>query len=120
MIPRNQSIDSSGYEWESLSNASCELGVDVIHVYATQANIVEESSLGSDEFGSKTTIVDHTDPSRSIFDLDAFGNFTIGSTSHVTRDDSFRINNLEASTSLSLIHPDLIDWSAQRSKLPSF
>ena len=50
------SIDSGEYEWESLSDASCELGLDVIHAYATQPNIVEESNLGSDEFGLQSTL----------------------------------------------------------------
>lgn len=66
--------------------------------------------------------MDHASPSRSIPDLDSFATFTTGSTLHVTRDDSFHIKNLEASTSLSLIHLDLIDWSVQhqRSKISSF
>ena len=34
----------------------------------------------------------------------------------VTRDDSFHINHIETSTSLSLIHPDLIDWSLQNQR----
>lgn len=90
--------------------------MDVIYAYATQPNVVKESSIGLDEFGLQYALVDHVDPSRSIFDLDSFATFTIGSTSHVTRDDSFHINNLEASTSFSLIHPDLIDWSLQNQR----
>lgn len=106
-------MDSSEYEWESLSDASCELGVDFIHAYSTQPNVVEESSLGSDNFGSQTTLlVDHNGPSRPIPDLGSFGTFPMGSTSHVTRDDSFHIKNLKSSTSLSLLHLDLINWYA--------
>lgn len=105
-----------------MSDASCELGVDVIHAYATQPNVVEDSRIGSDEFGSKNALVDHVGPSSSILDMDSFAMLTIGLTLHVTRDDSFHINNLEASTSLSLIYPDLIDWSVQnqRPKIQSF
>ena len=43
LIARDQSTDSHEYEWESLSDASCELGVDVIHAYATQPSVVEWS-----------------------------------------------------------------------------
>lgn len=84
--------------------------MDVIHTYATQSNVVEGSNLGLDEFGLQTALVDHIGSSRSIFYLDSFATFTISLTFHVIGDDSFRINSLEASTSLSLIHSDLIDW----------
>lgn len=122
LLARDQSIDSHEYEWESLSNASCELGVDVIHTYATKPNVVDKSSIGSNEFGSQYAFMDHTSPSRSISDLDSFATFTIGSPSHVTRDDCFHINNLKVSTSLLLVHPDLIDWSIQneRPEIQSF
>ena len=76
LIARDQSTDSHEYEWESLSNASCELGVDVIHAYATQQNVVEISSIGSDEFGLQHVLVDHVGPSRSIPDLDSFATFS--------------------------------------------
>lgn len=109
LIARDQSTDSHEYEWEILSDASCELGLDFIHAYATQPNVVEESSIGSDKFGLQNALVDHVGPSRFVPNLDSFVMFTIGSTSHVTGDDSFHIKNLEASTSLSLIHLDLID-----------
>ena len=77
--------------------------MDVIHAYATQLNVFEEYSIGLDEFGSQNILVDHVGPSRPIPYLDSFATFTIGSTLHVTRDDSFHVNNLEASTSLSFI-----------------
>ena len=98
---------------ESLSEASCELKVDVIHAYVTQPNVVNESRVGSEELDSQYAFVDHASSSRAIPDLDTLATFNIGSPSHVTKDNSFRINNLEASTSLSLKNPDLIDWSAQ-------
>ena len=113
LIARDQSIDSHEYEWESLSDTSCELGVNVIHAYTTQPSVVEWSSIGSDEFDSQHVSMDHTSPSRSILELDSFATFSIGSTSQVTRDDSLHINHIEASASLPLIHPDLIDWSLQ-------
>lgn len=50
---QDESIDSSEYEWDSLSIASYELVVDVIHAYATQPNVVDDSSLGSNEFGQQ-------------------------------------------------------------------
>lgn len=71
---------------KNLSDISCELGVDVIHTYATQPNVVEESSIGSNEFGLQIALVDHAGPSRSIPNLDLFATFTIGSNLHVTRD----------------------------------
>ena len=85
--------------------------MDVIHTYATQPDIVDESHVGSDGLDSHIALVDHVDPSKMNFDLDSFEAFSIGSTSPVTKDDIFHVNNLEASTSLSLLHPNLIDWS---------
>lgn len=66
--------------------------------------------------------MDHIDSSRTYCDFDSFGSFFIGSTSLITRDVSFYINKLKDSTSLSLMHPDHIDWSIQnqRPELPSF
>ena len=85
-------------------------------------NVVKESRVGLDEFCSEHVLVDHTSPSRSIPELDSFVTFSIGSTSQVTKDDSFHINHIETFASLSLIHPDLIDWSLQnqRPKIRSF
>lgn len=96
--------------------------MDAIHTYAIQSNVVEYSSVGLDDFGSQPALVDQVGPSRSIPHLDSFTTFFIGLTLHVTGDDSFRVNNLKASTSLSLIHPILIDWliQHQRPKIPSF
>ena len=111
LLAWNQSIDSGDYEYESLSDISCELGVDVIHAYVTQPNVVDESSIGSDKFGSQFVLVDHVDLSRHPLDLVSFGAFSIGSTSLITRDNFFHINNLEASTLLSPLHPNIIDWS---------
>lgn len=93
-------MDSQEYEWESLSNASYELRVDVIHTYAIQPNGLDEPSIGIDEFGSQSALVGHTGPSRTIPNLDTFMTFTIGSTLHVTRDESFHVNKLEASITL--------------------
>lgn len=122
LLAWNSSTFSSEYEWDSLLDASCELGVYFIHVYATQSNVVDESSLGHDEFGSQFSLVDHVGPSRYIPNLDSFGVFPIGLTFCITINNSFHIDNLKSSTSLSLIHPNLIIWSAQhqRPKLPSF
>ena len=76
--------------------------VDVIHMYIS--------------------LVDHVGPSMPSLDLDAFGAYFIGSTSLVTKDDSYHIHNLELVISLSLAHLDLIDWSIQDQQptLPSF
>ena len=60
--------------------------MDAIHTYATQPNVVERSSIGSDEFDSQYVSVDHASPSRSIPELDSFVTFSIGSTLQVTRD----------------------------------
>ena len=87
--------------------------MDVIHAYITQPNVANESRVGSGELDSQYACIDHTSFSRTNLDLDTSATFNIGSPSHVTRDDSFRINNLEASTSLSLKNPNLVDWSAQ-------
>ena len=78
LIARDQSTESHEYEWESLSDASCELGVDVIHAYTTQPSIVEWSSIGADEFDSQHVSMDHASPSRSIPELDSFPTFSIG------------------------------------------
>lgn len=94
LIFGNQSIDFGEYEWGSISDASCELGLNVVHAYATQPNVVEESTLGLDEFGKKTALVDCVVSSMPISNLNSFATFIIGSTSHVTRDDSFHINNI--------------------------
>ena len=58
--------------------ASCELGVDFIYAYITQPNVVEESSIGLDDFGSQNFLVDHVGPSKPIPNLDSFATFTIG------------------------------------------
>jgi hypothetical protein len=60
--------------------------------------------------------MDHASSSRTIPELDSFVTFSIGSTSQVTRDDSFHINHIKTSPSLSLIYPELIDWSIQNQK----
>ena len=90
--------------------------MDVINAYTTQPNVVKWSSVGSDEFDSRHVSMDHASPSRSIPELDSFVTFSIGSNSQVTRDDSFHVNHIETSSSLSLIHPDLIDWSLQNQR----
>lgn len=44
----NQSSDSGDYEWDTLSEASCEVGIDIIHAYMTQLNFIDESYVRSD------------------------------------------------------------------------
>ena len=39
LIAKNQSKDSNKYERESFSNASGEIGMDIIQGYATQPNV---------------------------------------------------------------------------------
>ena len=85
--------------------------VDVIHTYIAQPNIFDESSVGYDELDSCIALVAHTGPSMPNLDLDTFGAYSIGLTSLFTRDNTYHINNLEPVISLSLAHPDLIDWS---------
>ena len=112
-MAHDQGIDSLEYEWESLSDVSFEVGMDVMHAYITQPNIVDESRIGSDELDSQFSLVNHADVSRSCPNLDSFGSFSIISTSDVTKYESFHIKNLQASTSFSLLHSNLIDWSTQ-------
>ena len=115
-------INSQEYEWESPFETSCELGVDVVHAYVTQPNVVDESCIESNELDSKISLVDYANPSMNYLDLDSFRDFPIGSTSLITKDNSSHINNLKASTFLSPMHCDLIDQSIknQRPNLPSF
>lgn len=108
LVACNQSTDSNQYECESQSYESCELEVDVVHTYVKQINIVDESLIGFDELGSQIALVDHVGAPRFNPMLDPFGYFLMEYDSLVTRDNSFHINNLEASSFLSLIHPDLI------------
>lgn len=122
LLAHNQSTDSNEYEWDSLSNASHEVGVDVVHTYTNQTNVFDESFIGFDESNSQLSLVDHVDSLRSNSNLGIFKDFPIGPNSLVTIDDSFHINNMEPSTFLSLVHSNLIDWSIQnqRPELPSF
>ena len=96
--------------------------VNVIHTYSAQPNIVDESCIGFDELNPHIALEDHIGPSMPNLDLDTFGAYSIGSTSLITQDDTYCINNLEPVISLSLAHPDLIDWSIQDQipTLPSF
>ena len=87
--------------------------MDVIYAYATQPSVVEWSSIGPDKFDSQHVSMGHASPSRSIPKLESFAMFSIGLTLQVTRDDSFHISHIKTSTSLSLIHPYLIDGSRQ-------
>ena len=77
-----------------------DMEVDVIHSYSSQPDIVNESSVGTDESNPHIALVDHgstsmmnPNPSTSKFNL-------IYSTFLVTRDDSQSIHNLEPTISL--------------------
>ena len=48
IVACNQSVDSNDYEWKSLSNTYCKVGVDVVNDYVNQTGIVDESLAGSD------------------------------------------------------------------------
>ena len=116
-------MSSHEYEWDYFSEPSkVDMDVDVIHTYSSQIEVVDESYVGSDGLDFHITLVDHAGPSTINLDLYSFGAFSIGSTSLITRAYVFHINNLEASTSLSLLLPYLIEWSIQdqRPELPSF
>ena len=78
--------------------------------------------MGTNESNPHVVLVDHASPSMMNPDPDASEVDLIDSTFLVTRDDSHSINNLEPTISLSLAHPDLIDWSiqAQQPTFPSF
>ena len=88
-----------------------DMEVNVIHTYSAQLDVVNESHIGSEELDSHIALVDHVGPSTMSLDLDSFGAFSIGSSSLVTKDNIYHVNNLEPSTLLSLLQPDLIDWS---------
>ena len=96
--------------------------IDVIHSYSSQPDIVDESSVGTDESNPHVTLVDHASYSMMNPNPDSPKVDLIDSTFLVTRDDSHHVQNLEPAIPLSLTHPDLIDWSIQDQQpiLPSF
>ena len=99
-----------------------EMEVDVIHSYSSYPDVVDESSIGTDEFGPHVALADHASTFMTNLDLDTSEVDLIDLTFLVTKDESHSINNLEPIISLSLTHLDLIDWSIQDQQptLPSF
>ena len=90
-----------------------DMEVDVIHSYSSQLDVVDESSIGNDKFGPHVALVDYASSSMTNLDPGTSKVDLIDLTFLVTRDDSYHIHNLEPIISLSLVHPDLIDWSIQ-------
>ena len=80
-----QSTDLNEYKWESFSDASCEVGFDVVYTYTNQTNVVVESFIGFDELCSQLYLVDHVGAPRINLDLDFFGDFVIDSDSPFTK-----------------------------------
>ena len=96
--------------------------IDVIHSFSSQPNVADESSVRTNESNPHIALVDHASTSMMNLDPDTSEVNLIDLTFLVTRDESHSINNLEPTISLSLTHPDLIDWSLQDQQptLPSF
>ena len=96
--------------------------VDVIHSYSSQHDVVDKSSVGTDESDPHVALVDYVSPSMMNLDPNTSKVDLIDSTLLITKDDSHHIHNPELTISLSLAHPDLIDWSIedQQPTLPSF
>ena len=96
--------------------------IDVIHSYSSQLDVVNESSVGTNESNPHISLVDYASPSMMNLDPGTSKVDLIDSTILVTRDDPHHIHNLEPTISLSLAYPDLIDWSIQDQQptLPSF
>ena len=106
---RSLETNLNEYEWDALSKSSIvDMEIDVIHTYSTQLDVVDEPRVESNELDSHISLVDHVGPSMKNLDFDAFEAYSIGSTSLVTRDDIYHINNLGLATLLSLMHQDLI------------
>ena len=121
---RSSETDSNEYEWDTLSEGASiiDMEIDVIHSFSSQPNVADESSVRTDESNPHIALADHASASMTTVDPDSSEVDLIDSTFLVTRDESHSIKNLEPTTSLSLTHPDLIDWSLQDQQptLPSF
>ena len=121
---RSLETNSNEYEWDTLSEEASmiDMEVNVIHSYSSQLDVVDDSSVGTNESNPRISLADHASSFRAYPNLDLFGDLLTGSESLVIEDDSFLTNNLESSTSLPLVYLDLFDWSIQNEKndLPSF
>ena len=92
------------------------MDVDVVHTYSSQPKLVNESHVGLDDLNSHVALVDNSSLVRMNLDLGSLGSYLIDFESSITR-DIIHIHNLEPVIDLSLVHPDLIDWS-QRNQEP--
>ena len=107
----NSEIDSHEFEWDSLSDATVDLDMDVVHAYSSQPDVTDESCVRLEDWNPHVALVDDSSLARINSDLDTLeGNLT-DSNSTVTRDDTTYILNLEPVINLPLVHPNLIDWS---------
>lgn len=89
LIHRDDSQDSGEYEWDTLSEASCEIGIDVFHAYTTQSSSVDESSIRPNGFGPLFSLEDQASSPRMTLDIDAFATFSMDSPSLIIGDNSF-------------------------------
>ena len=116
---KSSETNSNEYEWDTLSKgaSTIDMEVNVVHSYSSQLDVVDKSSVGTDESNPHIALVDHASTSMTNLNPNTSEVNLIDSTFLVTRDDSNSIYNLEPTISLSLTHLDLIDWSIQDNNL---
>ena len=85
--------------------------IDVIQAYNTQPDIVDEPSVGLEDWTPRIALVDDTSLGRTNPDLGTLEGNLINSKYMVTKNDTHHIHNVEPVIDLSLVNRHLIDWS---------
>ena len=104
-------IDSHEFEWDSLSDATMDLEIDVIQSYSAQPDVVDKSSVGLADWTPWIALVDDTSLGRTTLDSGILEGDLMNSEYMVTRNDTHHIHNIEPVIDLPIVHRDLIDWS---------
>ena len=99
---RSSETNSNEYEWDTLSKgaSTIDMEVDVIHSFSSQPDMVDESSVGTDESNPHVALADHASTFMMNLDPDTQEFNLIDLTFLVTRDESHHIHNLEPTISL--------------------
>lgn len=114
----NDDSDSNDYEWDSLSDCTEEIGVDVVHHYSNDYH--EGESSRSDSLGlvpRNTTLVDREGSERYLAIDESDESMEIDLTDTIINLDNFSINTISAfetdpNDPMPLVHPELINWDS--------
>ncbi|WP_229775754.1 hypothetical protein, partial [Pseudomonas laurentiana] len=105
--------DSGEYEYESLSEATTEKDIDQIHVFENLLEVGETSGVMFDKFRSTNVLASSVDDVSSLRNSNApMDEIALGLDLLVHAFDDNTVNALEPATTLSLTHPELIDWNS--------